>query len=219
MPKGLTLPELQASLATLRAMAAEVAASAQLLQQFPGSTLERSCFCARIANLCSEHVHYTDLRIAGQSCPLLLHVMQYAPAVQQLQRSFLAARVLNHKGKPVAACMQLPRVLLPILQQANLGMWDHVFCQSSLGCIAGAAAAQALPLPASQLTEPVQAPAAPPVHSPTLSHPQQGARQPMPQMQSRHMQHGLRSIYIFRPTLDTPWRSHSFIRPTHRCSW
>ena len=64
-PRGLALQELQGSLATLRAMAAEVAASAQLLQQSPGASPGRFCACARVTRLCADHVHYTDMRIAG----------------------------------------------------------------------------------------------------------------------------------------------------------
>ena len=63
--KGLALPELQSSMATLHAMAAEVAASAQLVQQVPGATAGSFCACARVTRLCIAHVDYTDLRIAG----------------------------------------------------------------------------------------------------------------------------------------------------------
>ncbi len=64
-PRGLSEPDLEASLATLAAMAAEVHAAAQLLRSFPGSA-GRRCGAARVRRICRDEVTYDDLRIAGK---------------------------------------------------------------------------------------------------------------------------------------------------------
>ena len=63
-PRGLCKADLEASLATLATMAAEVHAAAQPLRSFPGSD-GRQCATARVRRICRHEVTYADLRIAG----------------------------------------------------------------------------------------------------------------------------------------------------------
>ena len=68
-PRGLTEADLEQSLTTLRAMAAEVHAIAMHLRTLPGSS-GRSCAVLRVHRICRNEVSYMDLRIAGgpRSC-------------------------------------------------------------------------------------------------------------------------------------------------------
>ncbi len=66
-PRGLTLADLEQSLTTLRAMAAEVHAACTLVRSLPGSS-GRSCVVVRVHRICRNEVSYTDLRIAGWGC-------------------------------------------------------------------------------------------------------------------------------------------------------
>ena len=63
-PRGLTEADLEQSLTTLRAMAAEVHAIAMHLRTLPGSC-GRSCAVLRVHRICRNEVSYVDLRIAG----------------------------------------------------------------------------------------------------------------------------------------------------------
>lgn len=67
-PRGLSTSDLEQSLTTLKAMAAEVHAACTLIKTFPGSS-ERTCAVVRVHRICRDEVSYTDLRIAGMpSC-------------------------------------------------------------------------------------------------------------------------------------------------------
>ena len=70
-PRGLTEADLEQSLTTLRAMAAEVHATAAQVRALPGSS-GRACAVLRVHRICRDEVSYVDLRIAG--APLLLHL-------------------------------------------------------------------------------------------------------------------------------------------------
>jgi GTPase len=63
-PRGLTPADLEQSLTTLRAMAAEVHAACTLVRTLPGSS-GRACIIVRVHRICRDEVSYTDLRIAG----------------------------------------------------------------------------------------------------------------------------------------------------------
>lgn len=63
-PRGLTPADLEQSLTTLRAMAAEVHAACALVRSLPGSS-DRTCVVVRVHRICRDEVSYTDLRIAG----------------------------------------------------------------------------------------------------------------------------------------------------------
>ena len=63
-PRGLTPADLEQSLTTLRAMAAEVHAACTLVRSLPGSN-DRTCVVVRVHRICRDEVSYTDLRIAG----------------------------------------------------------------------------------------------------------------------------------------------------------
>ena len=58
------------TLASLAAMAEEVAAGAALQALLPG-TRARKCAVVSVVRLCQEDVGYTDLRIAGAEGPLV----------------------------------------------------------------------------------------------------------------------------------------------------
>ena len=58
------------TLASLAAMAEEVAAGAALQALLPG-TRARKCAVVSVVRLCQEDVGYTDLRIAGVAGPLV----------------------------------------------------------------------------------------------------------------------------------------------------
>jgi hypothetical protein len=64
-PRGLTGSDLEQSLTTLKAMAAEVHAACTLVKMLPGSNM-RSCAVVRVHRICRDEVSYTDLRIAGE---------------------------------------------------------------------------------------------------------------------------------------------------------
>lgn len=63
-PRGLTEADLEQSLTTLRAMAAEVHATATQVRALPGSS-GRACAVLRVHRICRNEVSYVDLRIAG----------------------------------------------------------------------------------------------------------------------------------------------------------
>ncbi len=63
-PRGLSPADLEQSLTTLRAMAAEVHAACTLVRSLPGSN-DRTCVVVRVHRICRDEVSYTDLRIAG----------------------------------------------------------------------------------------------------------------------------------------------------------
>lgn len=72
-PRGLTQADMDTSLATLHAMAAEVHAATTLLRKAAG-TRRRHCAIVRVHKLCVDDVSYTDLRMAGQLCmPHCIH--------------------------------------------------------------------------------------------------------------------------------------------------
>ncbi len=75
-PRGLTPGDLEQSLTTLRAMAAEVHAACTLVRTLPGSS-DRSCVVVRVHRICRDEVSYTDLRIAGAlpSCKNYTYVL------------------------------------------------------------------------------------------------------------------------------------------------
>jgi len=64
-PRGLTEADLEQSLTTLKAMAAEVHATCTQLRMLPGSS-GRSCAVLRVHRICRNEVSYVDLRIAGK---------------------------------------------------------------------------------------------------------------------------------------------------------
>ena len=69
-PRGLTEADLEQSLTTLKAMAAEVHATCTQLRAMPGSS-GRACAVLRVHRICRNEVSYVDLRIAG-GLPLAL---------------------------------------------------------------------------------------------------------------------------------------------------
>ena len=64
-PRGLTEADLEQSLTTLKAIAAEVHATCTQLRMLPGSS-GRSCAVLRVHRICRNEVSYVDLRIAGK---------------------------------------------------------------------------------------------------------------------------------------------------------
>lgn len=64
-PRGLQPRELEGSLETLRAMAAEVCSAATQLRRMEGA-LGRVWAVVRVHRLCVDSVAYTDLRIVGK---------------------------------------------------------------------------------------------------------------------------------------------------------
>ena len=63
-PRGLSEADLEQSLTTLKAMAAEVHATVTQLRALPGSS-GRACAVLRVHRICRDEVSYVDLRIAG----------------------------------------------------------------------------------------------------------------------------------------------------------
>lgn len=90
-PRGLTEADLEQSLTTLKAMAAEVHATATHLRALPGSS-GRACAVLRVHRICRNEVSYVDLRIAGEApatgplhAPCLCHWLQFSCSVRQPQ--------------------------------------------------------------------------------------------------------------------------------------
>lgn len=63
-PRGLPPDELDASLATLQAMAAEAGCGAELVRTLPGAR-GRACTLLRVHRLAAAEAAHVDLRIAG----------------------------------------------------------------------------------------------------------------------------------------------------------
>lgn len=76
-PRGLTEADLEQSLTTLKAMAAEVHATCTQLRTLPGSS-GRSCAVLRVHRICRNEVSYVDLRIAG-GYPVCYQFMLLSP--------------------------------------------------------------------------------------------------------------------------------------------
>ena len=89
-PRGLTEADLEQSLTTLRAMAAEVHATAAQVRALPGSS-GRSCAVLRVHRICRNEVSYVDLRIAGAHPVPLAHVrsLKACACLAQQYRPFL----------------------------------------------------------------------------------------------------------------------------------
>ena len=89
-PRGLIEADLEQSLTTLKAMAAEVHATCTHLRSLPGSS-GRACAVLRMHRICRNEVSYVDLRIAGEApsmrplhAPCLWHWLQFSCGVRQL---------------------------------------------------------------------------------------------------------------------------------------
>ena len=137
-PRGLSEADLEQSLTTLKAMAAEVHATCTQLRTLPGSS-DRSCAVLRVHRICRNEVSYVDLRIAGEP-----------PFVQTLCTGGAGKAVLDtraceiiigldraqggafHVGCQGSICKSVPQPRKN--QSAGLGMlkglrcWYWVFC-------------------------------------------------------------------------------------------
>ncbi|CAL8463448.1 g2982 [Coccomyxa elongata] len=87
-PRGLTPADLEQSLTTLRAMAAEVHAACTLVRSLPGSN-DRTCVVVRVHRICRDEVSYTDLRIA------------VAGAVESGKSTLIAVLTDGARGRPI----------------------------------------------------------------------------------------------------------------------